>query len=324
MKNTDLMKFLIKRARKDTPKAFAFRLIRLAIISFYKIKMWLWWRDCRAIIGEDIVCNIMGSKMRFSMLDNGITQDLLYNNIREPYANNALLGLIKPGDVVVEIGANMGYYALQEAKVVGDKGKVYAIEPVSENILRLRENMIRNQYKNIELFEMAIGNTNGEALLYRTKESNLCSLSERANRHYDQCYIVPVQTLDRFMEGKRYPNLIRMDIEGYEYEALWGMQGILEQDKPLVIFIELHLDILGGKVKELASILKHYEFKVLWASVEPHPAIMKSKFGTKATAYCDRQIGAPQGYAQLTIDDLITNPLYSSGQVEWLEVIFGR
>ena len=324
MKNTDLIKFLIKRAKKDSPKAFAFRLIRLAIISFYKLKMWLWWRNCRAIIDGDVVTNVMGSQMRFSMNDNGITQDLLYNSIREPYANNALLRLIKPGDVVIEIGANMGYYALQEAKAVGSKGKVYAIEPLSENMLRLKENMIRNQYKNIELFEMAIGDRNGVALLYRTKENNLCTLSEMANRDYYTTYPVSVQTLDTFIEGKRYPNLIRMDIEGYEYEALRGMIGILKEDRPLIIFIELHLDLLGEMVKPLAGLLWDNDFKIISASVEPHPAIMKSKFGTKATAYCDKQIGLEQGYNRLTLTDLLKNRIYSSGQIEWLELIVRR
>jgi len=155
-----------------------------------------------------------------------------------------------------------------------------------------------------------------------TDESNLCSLSA-IRQHGGSCN-VPISTLDKFMEGRPYPSVVRMDVEGHEYEIVKGMTGILAQDKPLVLFIELHLEILGGRVKELARILKDAGFEVISASVEPHPAVMRFKLGAKLTALCDKQIGAPQGYISLTIDDLINNELYSSGQIEWLEVIFRR
>ncbi len=323
MKNTDLVKFLVQRLKRDKPKAFFFRLLRMAIILPYKVRMALWWRDCQELINGSFVATIQGSKMKLGS-EGGISRDLLYNGLREPYATKKFSRYIKPGDVVIDIGANIGYYALQEARLVGEYGKVYAIEPVGESVRRLKNNIALNYYRNIEVFEMAVGDRNGDATLFVNEESNLSGLSDIAHRDYQQCCLVPLITLDKFIEGKRHPDVIRMDVEGYEYEIVKGMKGLLMQDIPLILFIEFHLDILGEKVKWLARLLRDGGFEVVKTSVEPHPAVMKSQLGIALTAFCDKQIGAPQGYFPLTIDELINNDLYSSGQVEWLEVIFGR
>ncbi len=323
MKNTHLIKFLIKRLRKDKPKAFLFRLLRMAVILPYKIKMALWWRGCKKLINSSVVCDIQGSKMRLGC-ENGVTRDLLYNGLREPYVTKKFSRYIKPGDVVIDIGANIGYYALQEVKLVGEYGKVYAIEPVGESVRQLYNNISLNNYKNIEVFEMAVGDRDGVATLYVSEESNLSGLHSLAHRGYQRSYQVPITTLDKFIVGKRYPKVIRMDVEGYEWEIIKGMVGILADKKPLILFIELHLDILGEKVKWLARLLQAWDFEIVKASCEPHPAVMKSRIGTALTAFCDKQIDAPQGYFPLTIGELINNDLYSSGQIEWLEVIFKR
>jgi len=333
MKTTDLIHFLAKRVRQDSPKAFIFRLIRMAVIFPYKLKMWLWWKRLQRqflIYGNTyLAVNIKGNFMRLNMLETGIARDLLYNRAREPFANFAFMSALKPDDVVVDIGANIGYYALQEARVAK---KVYAIEPNPESIKQLNANIRQlpitffpyNLLPKIQVFQMAIGDYNGTATLNITDESNLCNLSGEVRRqHTDTCQ-VPIFTLDTFMEDKPFPSVIRMDVEGYEYEIIKGMAGLLAQDSPLLLFIELHLDILGVKVKELAQALKDAGFRVISASVEPHPAVMRYKLGIALTAFCDRQIGSPQGYGELTIDDLINNDLYTSGQVEWLEVFFGR
>jgi len=324
MKSTDLIKFLTRRARKDTPKAFISRLLRFGIILIYKALMNMWWNDLLYNLrgkGEYVISNIMGSEMQLAVNDGGISRDLLYNGIREPYANKKLIRLLKPDDVVVEIGANIGYYALQEARIVK---QVYAIEPTATNVAQLRRNIALNGYQNIAVYEMAIGDYDGEATLYVTDASNLCTLSKQSSHKHNKIVQVPIMTLDTFMENALYPSVIRMDVEGYEHEIVKGMSGILSQDKPLIIFMELHMDILGEKVVELAEILRDNHFDIEYASCEPHPAVMKSPVGCGLTGSCDKQIGASQGYVVLTIDDLINKPIYSSGQVEWLEVIFRR
>lgn len=324
MKNTDLIRFLITRAKRDSFKGFAFRLLRFAIILPYKLNMWLWWKRLQRMFlfygNTYLAVHVKGNFMRLNMLESGIARDLLYNREREPYSNFAFISMLEPEDIVIDIGANIGYYALQEARIAK---QVYAIEPNPESVNQLTANICQsNLLPRIRTYQMAIGDYDGKAMLDITDDSNLCNLS--SVRDCSTRCEVPISTLDNFIKDKQYPTVIRMDVEGYEYEIVKGMQGILAEDKPLVLFIELHMNILGSKVQVIAHTLKLAGFEIYTASLEPHPAVLKHRLGRKLTGFCDRMIGAPQGYVDISIQDLIDNSLYSSGQVEWLEVIFRR
>lgn len=320
MKNSDLIKFLKHRAKHDTPKVFMFRIIRLAIIFLYRLQMNRYFRYMRKYYSCWHVFEIQGNKMELDTTASGISRDLIYNGKREPYANAKWISMLNADDVVVDIGANIGYYALQEARVAK---KVYAFEPGNHSFAELMGNIILNDIKNITPAQVAIGDRVGTADFYKTQDSNLCTLYP--TREFSQKYKVCLFTLDSIMAGKEYPTAVRMDVEGYEYEIINGMTGLLEQQQPMKLFIELHLDILGpDKVRELASTLKSYGFRIVTASIEPHPAVMKYKLGRKLTGYCDRQIGAPQGYFDITFNELRTEEKYTNGQIEWLEIILER
>jgi len=115
-----------------------------------------------------------------------------------------------------------------------------------------------------------------------------------------------------------------MDVEGYECEIINGMTELLKSNKPLKIFMELHLEILKGKAVELLTTLGNYGFNVKYACFEPHPAIQKSKTSCWVVDKLYRGMGTRIGFIDVTIDDLIGNDIYRSGQVEYLEVMFDR
>lgn len=324
MKTSDMIKFLCRRIKRDKPKAFIFRLIRLGIIAFFKLWQEIMWRTVFKFDGDSTVAVIQGSMMRFFKADIGIGRDLLLNGIREPYATEAFTKLLEPGQTIVDIGSNIGYYALQESRIVGESGMVYALEPSDTSVVQLAHNFSLNDYENYAIYEIAVGNRDGWADLYVTDASNLCTLNKDATHKYREVKKVPIVKLDTFFRDKPYPDVIRMDVEGYELEIIKGMAALLAIQNPLILFIELHMDILGEQVKELALLLKMASFEIVSASLEPHPAVMNYRIGKWLTAFCDKQIGFPQGYGQITVDDLIQKDIYSSGQIEWLEVIFRR
>ena len=80
-----------------------------------------------------ILRKIQGSKMYLDISDPGISKELLFKGIHEDMATRVLKQEIKKGMTTVDIGANLGYYALLEASIVGDEGKVIAFEPVPRN-----------------------------------------------------------------------------------------------------------------------------------------------------------------------------------------------
>ena len=195
--------------------------------------------------------------MFLSLQDTGISKELLAFGIHEPMSTKILNEQLKKGMRIVDIGANIGYYVLQEARIVGETGEITATEPVPYNFTMLKRNVEANGYQNIRLFRLAIGIENGTTKIYLSRESNLCSMTQQLTIH-DTSIDVPVMTLDSFLEGKEKIDFIRMDIEGYEVKAIDGMLDILKKYKPKMM-IEIHPFIVGGEaiidyLKKLKSI----------------------------------------------------------------------
>ncbi len=208
--------------------------------------------------GKLVLREVQGSKMYLDTSDKGICADLYARGIREDSATVELQKRLRPGMVVVDIGANIGYYALIEARVVGQKGKVYAIEPIAENVTLLNKNIGANAYGNIEVFEKAIGDKSCEKEIFLSNKSNLSTFcNNKALDMTGEKRKVKVLTLDQFLKGKKSPQLVRMDIEGYEFEILQGMEQTMKSSKDLQMFIEVHAEFLGKeKTRKLLKMLK--------------------------------------------------------------------
>lgn len=193
---------------------------------------------------DGYVCReVLGSKMYLDINDPGICRDLILRGIREDWGTEALRGLLHPGQTIVDIGANIGYYALLEAAMVGPAGKVYAIEPVPDNHALLRRNVELNGYRNIETYQFAVGDKSGLAQMH---VSNLRNWHSMTDVHATGKVIdVEVRTLDAFLDGKLHPAIVRMDVEGYEHEILQGMVNTLTRDSGLTLYIEIHPHIMG-------------------------------------------------------------------------------
>jgi len=84
----------------------------------------------------------------------------------EPFITKLMKSQIKPGDVVIDVGANIGYYTLLFAKLVGPQGKVYAFEPHPDNFFLLKKNVDVNKYKNIIIEQKAVSNRAGKIKLF--------------------------------------------------------------------------------------------------------------------------------------------------------------
>src|SRR3989344_4906353 len=77
--------------------------------------------------------NVQGSRMQLHLDDEGISADLALDGVREPMSTKTVKEEVKHGYTVIEIGANIGYYALMESGLVGNRGRIYAIEPSPNN-----------------------------------------------------------------------------------------------------------------------------------------------------------------------------------------------
>jgi FkbM family methyltransferase len=177
-------------------------------------------------------------RMILNANDRGISQELMYRGTHEPLSTKILLENVHEGMRIVDIGANLGYFALQEAKAVGPKGIVYAIEPVPSNWFLLKQNVALNELGNVEVYNLAIGDKDGVLDMFMSGGSNWGS-ALRTTLNSDRKITVHCQRLDTLLKDKGKVDLVRMDVEGYESNVVDGMTETLKQ-KELMLFIELH------------------------------------------------------------------------------------
>lgn len=136
----------------------------------------------------------------------------------EPNVSAAMERLVEPGDTVVDIGANVGYFTLLLSTLVGPQGKVIAIEAHPEIAAANRANLDRNAVTNVRLISAAVTDEVGEVTLYEGPATNIGSTSIMAERGGRGSIQVPGRPLFEHLSGEQLDriSLVKIDIEGAE------------------------------------------------------------------------------------------------------------
>lgn len=193
--------------------------------------------------GQALVpAKVLTFEMFVSAQDTGVSAELFSDGMHEPACTYVMCHALSPGMTVVDVGSNLGYYALLEAYLVGEQGRVVAIEPSPNNAAILRKNVEHNQLTNVEVHELAVGETEGTSTLYLFEQSNWLSLLP--HKGFTGQVEVPVRRLDDVLAGEPRVDMVRMDIEGYECRVIDGMRRTLAQHRPLLM-VELHASLVG-------------------------------------------------------------------------------
>lgn len=165
------------------------------------------------------------------------------------------ISLIKPGDIVFDIGAQAGFYTLLASKLVGQDGKVFSFEPFPKNFGNIRKHLALNRINNAEIFEIAVSDRSGELNFASGNSVSTGAISESGE------ILVKTRSLDDLLDsGKIYPpKVIKMDIEGAEFLALSGAKNIIQKYKPSIL-----LATHGVEVKNRClELLKSYDYKFI-------------------------------------------------------------
>ena len=190
------------------------------------------------LIGRKYVTRkVLNFSMILDLEDKGISTELNVRGSREEQLYTILKEIIKPGNHVLDLGANIGYYPLIAMSLVGQSGKVYALEPSPYNFSLLNRNVMFNNATNvIETFQFGGGAKPGKAKFYLSERSNQNTMIKELFRFGgQQDYLIDSLEVDiidmsSFMMDKPPIDLIRMDIEGYEVEVLAGLKSSIELD----------------------------------------------------------------------------------------------
>jgi FkbM family methyltransferase len=158
----------------------------------------------------------------------------------EPEVIGAVTATVKPGMAVIDIGAHTGYYTLIFAKCVGAGGRVFSFEPLPGNFALLQKNVELNHLQNVRLHNQAVfSRTQGITITVSDDQPNPGGGSMYGERGVKQ-YDVDAVSLDDFCEKSALqPDILKMDVEGAEYDVLIGARKTIARYQPKLL-IELH------------------------------------------------------------------------------------
>ncbi|MDO9000950.1 MAG: FkbM family methyltransferase [Bacteroidota bacterium] len=166
--------------------------------------------------------------------------------------------------VIYDIGANIGYYTLIASKAANDNSKVYAFEPFPENVIALKKNIEVNNNSNIMVLEFAISNKIGRAS-FSNSDNNVANTLCEDSPTFKNNKSIEVRTItidDLILNNTiEVPDLIKMDVEGTELEALIGAEETLKKYHP-VIFLSTHNCHVPGIHKKCIDYLENLGYEI--------------------------------------------------------------
>lgn len=167
---------------------------------------------------------------------------------------------------VIDVGAHIGLVSLPASRMVAPGGRVFAFEPAAGNLQFLRDHRALNDLDNLHIVDMLVGETDAERIPFfeTSGDSGLNSVvanpkSSNVGRSFRQQV-----SIDSFCAARDLaPDIIKIDVEGYELQVLRGAANTLRQARPL-IFLSVHpsqIAALGGSLEELVQILSRLGYE---------------------------------------------------------------
>jgi FkbM family methyltransferase len=193
-----------------------------------------------AYLGDKVVlCRVMGRyKMYVASDDIGFGSHVMLDGFWESWLTQFMARLIQPGMYVADVGANHGYYTLLMAEIVGDHGRVAAVEPHPVTAGHLSNTIAVNGFHDrVELMEIAVGNVSkdDQVFLMPTGEPKNARLVDALHAGRPDRVTVNVRPLDMVFHDWPKLDFIKMDVEGAEEEALLGARQTLERFRPALL-----------------------------------------------------------------------------------------
>ncbi len=201
---------------------------------------------------------IEGRKM-FTQNNDGLALSIF--KIYEPNQTEIVKKYVHEGDIVIDIGAHVGYYTLLMAQLVGENGKVYSFEPDPVNFQLLKKSVEINGFENVVLIQKAVSNITDKVKLF------LGDNDSAINRIYDaklgdakeSIDVESIRIDEYFKENDELVNFIKIDSEGSEVKIINGMKQFLSRNQELVMMTEFFPFLIKKSGDEPNQYLKSLE-----------------------------------------------------------------
>lgn len=216
----------------------------------------MWQIGIRVFGGQKTIAWVDDSKFRIGKGDTGLTGNL-YTGLMEWRDMLFILHALTPKMTFVDVGANLGAYSILASKVVGAKS--IAFEPLPDTAKRLRGQLHLNQIEGlVSVMNCGVGSQNG-VLAFTNSEDTRNRVS--SNRDSSELTQVPVVALDSVIDCKG-PMILKIDVEGYEYEVLKGAEELLSSGDVEAILMEVNCEgeYYGSSKEQIHELITSYGF----------------------------------------------------------------
>jgi FkbM family methyltransferase len=155
----------------------------------------------------------------------------------QSHVTRALQDIVKPGMVVYDLGAHIGYFSLVLTRLVGTGGKVFAFEPDPNNLRALRHNLAVNKGRGVKVVPAAVADKSVPVLFATFEFSSVSHIATKGTPGDATLVEVPSVRLDDFVyrDGNPPPAVMKVDVEGAEGRVFVGAQRVLKQSRPMVL-----------------------------------------------------------------------------------------
>lgn len=218
-----------------------------------------------------------GALMKLGIVDV-IERSLLVHGTWDEGVADVMRACIRPDSTVVDVGANVGYFSLLAASIVGDEGRVVCIEPSHRNLIRLCENLWMNRCRNVFVLSLAAGVGNGCAAVAFPTYNNAGAASLRKVNSVQEQKTFVVALDDVFEAHSIVPDFIKLDVEGFELQVLTGLERTLQKFSPVLVceLTDSFLRDLGQSAAELLIYMERLGYECALAT-SPSGAIVTSR-----------------------------------------------
>lgn len=199
---------------------------------------------------------INGYQLRLPPRRQGIVEELILYGIHEPMCTELYRTRLSFGDIVLDVGTNIGYYLAIASSEIGTTGCIYGFEP-DEELFSCAVDNAGGFDCQVHLHNKAVSAKSGTVLFHVSEVANWGSIRRRNLLRPCRSINVESITIDSFCSKNGVtPNMIRMDIEGGEVEALEGARKVLSSVRPN-LFIEIHTVLIThSELKRILKLLK--------------------------------------------------------------------
>jgi FkbM family methyltransferase len=167
--------------------------------------------------------------------DAGVELSLFQTGTYEKGTLYFIASCLNRGDCFIDIGANIGLMSIFASQCDGNSGKILAFEAHPETHELLLENIALNHIENIDTFNFALGNEPGKATIYDNWNVNRGGASLVIHAENSTGFEVDVKTLDEVIQNDFQPKMIKIDVEGFEFQVLKGATNTIKNCKPILI-----------------------------------------------------------------------------------------